>query len=158
MQGFHELVLTSWSNQVHSALPLKHLHIKLPHVAKDIKRWKRGKIVDNKLQLALVKEVLLQLEAAQEHRMLTNQEPELCRCLKACSTSLAAIEKSRIRQKSRLTYICCGDANTKFFHIRASARQWKNYIHCLHTNGIVALTHEAKAKVIGEYLGTTLTP
>ena len=93
MQGFHELVQSSWSKQVYSTLPLKHLQIKLARVAKDIKRWKRGKIVDNKLQLALVKEVLLQLEAAQEHRPLTNQEPELRRCLKACSTSLAAIEK-----------------------------------------------------------------
>ena len=105
MQGFHELVQSSWSKQVYSTLPLKHLQIKLARVAKDIKRWKKEKIGDTKLQLAIVKEILLQLEAAQEHRILTNQELHLRQRLKARSTGLAAIEKSRIRQRSRLTYI-----------------------------------------------------
>jgi len=64
---------------------------------------------------------------------------------------LAAIEKTRIQQRSRLTYIRCGDANTKFFHIRASARRRKNYIHCLHTDEVIAIGHEEKEKVIGDY-------
>ena len=45
----------------------------------------------------------------------------------------------------------CGDANTKFFHIRANARRRKNYIHCLHTDGGIAVAHEEKEKVIGDY-------
>jgi hypothetical protein len=45
-------------------------------IAKDIKRWKKEKIGDTKLQLAIVKEILLQLEAAQEHRILTNQDQD----------------------------------------------------------------------------------
>lgn len=78
-----------------------------------------------RLQLAIVKEILLQLEAAQEFRNLTANELELRRRLKARSMGLAAIEKARIRQKSRLTNIRCGDANTKLFHIRASSRAKK---------------------------------
>jgi hypothetical protein len=144
VQGFQELVQTTWSKQVNSALPLKRLHIKLARVAKEIKRWKKEKIGDTKLQLAIVKEVLLQLEAAQESRALTAEELDLRRRLKIRSTGLAAIEKSRIKQRSRLTYIRCGDANTKFFHIRASARLRKNYIHCLHKEGGMAVTHEDK--------------
>ena len=46
------------------ALPLKRLNTKLARVAKGIKRWRRQKIGDTRLQLAIVKEVLLQLEAA----------------------------------------------------------------------------------------------
>jgi hypothetical protein len=38
---------------------------------------------------------------------------------------LAAVEKFRIRQKSHLTNIKCGDTNTKPFHIRASSRAKK---------------------------------
>jgi hypothetical protein len=83
---------------------------------------KGKKIGDTKLQLAIVKEVLLQLEATQESRALTAKELDLRRRLKIHSTGLAAIEKSRIKQRSRLTYIHCGDANTKLFHIRTSAR------------------------------------
>jgi hypothetical protein len=78
-------------------------------------------------------------------------EFDLCRDLNVHSTGLAAIEKSRIRQRSRLTYIRCGNANTKIFHIRASARRRKNYIHCLHTDEGIAIAHEEKEKVIGDY-------
>jgi hypothetical protein len=52
-------------------LPLKRLNTKLVRVAKGIKRWRKEKIGDTRLQLAIVKEVLLQLEAAQETRTLT---------------------------------------------------------------------------------------
>jgi len=64
---------------------------------------------------------------------------------------LAAIEKARIRQNSRLTNIRCGDANTKLFHIRASSRARKNYIQCLHNDNGIAHTHEDKEKLIGDY-------
>jgi len=93
----------------------------------------------------------LRLELAQETRVLTLQELDLRRHLKARSVGLAAIEKSRIRQRSRLTYIRCGDTNTKFFHIRANTCRRKNYIHCLQTNTGIAMTHEAKEKVVADY-------
>lgn len=83
------------------------------------------------MQLALVKEILLQLEVAQEHRALTQEELELRHHLKIHSVDLAMIEKTRIRQESRLTNIRCGDTNTKLFHICASSRAKKNYIQCL---------------------------
>jgi hypothetical protein len=67
-------------------LPLKRLNTKLVRVAKGIKRWRKEKNGDTRLQLAIVKEVLLQLEAAQETRMLTPQELHLRRQLKARSS------------------------------------------------------------------------
>ena len=97
MDGFQDLVHDIWNRPVATALPIKRLHIKMARVAKGIKRWKKEKIGDTRMQLAIVKEVLLQLEAAQEHRLLTAMELHLCRRLKAHSTGLAAIEKSRIR-------------------------------------------------------------
>ena len=92
MEGFSELVEQIWKRPVHSVLPLKRLNTKLARVAKGIKRWRKEKIGDTRLQLAIAKEVLQQLEAAQESRVLTPQELHLCRQLKAKST---AIEKSR---------------------------------------------------------------
>jgi hypothetical protein len=105
MQGFQEMVQDTWNKQVNSTLPLKRLHIKLSRVPKSIKQWRKEKIGDTRLQLVVVKEILLQLKAAQESRVLMDQEHELRRRLKARSTGLAAIEKARIRQRSRLTYI-----------------------------------------------------
>ena len=63
-------------------------------------------------------------------------------------------------QKSRLTNIKCGDANTKLFHIHASSRARKNYIQCLQSDNGIALTHKDKEEVIGDYfwnhLGTVV--
>ena len=92
VEGFQEMVEQIWNRPVLSALPLKQLNTKLARVAKGIKRWRKEKIGDTRLQLAIVKEVLLQLEAAQKIRTLTPQELDLRRQLKARSTGLAAIE------------------------------------------------------------------
>ena len=114
-------------------------------VAKGIKRWKKDKIGDMRMQLAVVKEVLLQLEATQEHRLLTGMELHLCRCLKARSTGLAAIEKSRIRQRSRLTYIRCGDANTKFSTLEpVHVGERITYIVCIRMGGLRLLMKKKK--------------
>jgi hypothetical protein len=75
---------------------------------------RKERIGDTKLQLALVKEVIFQLEVAQEHRLLTPSELDLRKQLKLRSVGLALIEKSRIIQRSSLTYISCGDANAFF--------------------------------------------
>ena len=115
MEGFFEAVQTAWNKPVNLVQPLKHLHIKLAHTIKGIKNWKKSKIGDTRLQLAIVKEIILQLETAQEERTLTRDELDLLKRLKVRSISLALIEKARIRQRSRLTYIRFGDANTKFF-------------------------------------------
>jgi hypothetical protein len=47
--------------------------------------------------------------------------------LKSRILGLAAIEKSRARQRSRLTWIKKGDANTTYFHVMANV--WKNKNH-----------------------------
>ena len=69
------------------------------------------------------------------------------------------IEKSRIHQCSRLTYISFGDANTKFFQLRANSRKRKNFIQCLHTTNGPVFRHEDKEKVITDHfrqhLGTS---
>jgi hypothetical protein len=151
MHGFQEVVQEAWSRPVNTELSIKRLHIKLARVAKSIKKWRKEKVGDTKLQLAIIKEVILQLEAAQESRALTSQEAELRRRLKIRCIGLATIEKSRMRQRSRLTSIRCGDANTKIFHTKANARRRKNYIHCLHKDGGMAFTHDDKEQVITDY-------
>jgi len=161
VDGFQETVQEAWNKPISSSNQLKRLHTKLSRVAKALKRWRKEKVGDTKLQLALAKEILLQLEVAQESRALSPEELDLRRRLKIRSTGLAAIEKARIRQRSRLTYIRAGDANTKFFHMRASARRTKNYIHCLHTNDSMVFAHDSKEKIVVDYfsnhIGSTST-
>ena len=79
MEGFKEIVQQAWNKPVRSLQPLKCLHIKMARTAKAIKRWKKTKIGDTKLQLAIVKEIILGLETAQEDRSLSQEELELLR-------------------------------------------------------------------------------
>jgi len=151
MDGFKEMVQQVWSKPVHSTLPLKRLNTKLARLAKGIRSWRREKDGDTRLQLAIVKEVLLQLEAAQENRLLTNQEKRTAPTLKSkehrtCShrkiQDLAAVEIGIHPQRGY---------EHKIFPHQGSTRLRKNYIHSLHTDGGVAVVHNDKEKVVTDY-------
>ena len=61
---------------------------------------KKTKICDTRLQLVIVKEIILRLETAQEERTLTQDELNLLRRLKARSIGLALIKKARFKQRA----------------------------------------------------------
>jgi hypothetical protein len=161
MEGFKEAVQIAWLKPLRSSFtPMKRLHIKLARAAKAIKLWRKTKVGDTRLHLAISKELILRFETAQEERVLTQEELDLLNALKARALGLAVIEKSRIRQRARLTRIRLDDVNTKFFHLSASSRARKNFIHCLQPPiGNLAVAHEEKEKIIQEHfkshLGTT---
>jgi hypothetical protein len=67
-------------------------------------------------------------------------ECSLIKQLKARLLGLAAIEKSRARQKSRLTWLRKGDANTKYFQLMTNIRKQKNFIHTLQSGDMVAIS------------------
>jgi hypothetical protein len=72
----------------------------------------------------------------------------MIKMLKLRLLGLAAIEKSRARQNSRITWMKKGDANTRFFHLMASSRKKKNFIHSLQTDNRVVTSQQAKQEVI----------
>jgi hypothetical protein len=79
----------------------------------------------------VAREVIAQLESVQEGRALSGEEVQLCKHLKKRLLGLVAIERSRARQKSRLTWMKLGDTNTKYFQAIASARKKKIFIESL---------------------------
>jgi hypothetical protein len=98
--------------------------------------------------MAVCREVFQQLEEVQEHRMLSTVEHQLVKTLKQRLLGLAAIEKSRARQKSRLTWLRKGDVNTKFFQVMANIRKQKNFIHALQTEENVVTNQDGKHGII----------
>ena len=72
-------------------------------------------ISDAKLQLHMALEIILRLDIAQEHRQLSEEELQLRKKLKVRVLGLAAVERARKKQVSRITNLKLGDANTRFF-------------------------------------------
>ena len=75
---------------------------------------------------------------------------------------LAAVERSRRRQASRVIWIREGDACTRFFHLRANGRRRKLYIpHLRRPNGDIVCSHPDKEDVLHEFyeklLGSKIT-
>jgi hypothetical protein len=98
--------------------------------------------------MAICREVIAQLQKAQENRILIDTERNLLQLLKMRLLGLAAIEKSRAKQKSRITWLKKGDANTKKFHIMANIRRNKNFIHALESEEGLATSQAGKQEII----------
>lgn len=91
------------------------------------------------------------MERAQERHDLSAEELEFKKYLKAKSLGLAAIQKAKARQHSRLTWIQKGDSNTRLFQIHANAKKKKTYISALHSDRGLVVSQEDKMKVVVEY-------
>jgi hypothetical protein len=161
MSGFKECVANAWTKPVSAAHnPMATLHIKLNRSAKVLSSWSKGILSQAKIAMEVCREVIAQLDKAQEDRYLTAEERALIHLLKARLLGLAAIEKGRMRQRSRITWIKKGDANTKFFHIMTNNRKMKNFIHSLQTENGLMTTQEAKHEAIyshfQKHIGTSI--
>jgi exosome complex RNA-binding protein Rrp4 len=102
------------------------MHVKLLRLARALKVWRRAHFSNWKIQMAIVQVVLLELEKAQERRSLTTEELEFRKLLKAKLVGMAAVQKAKARQHSRLTWIKDGDSNTRLFHIYAMQEGKRN--------------------------------
>jgi hypothetical protein len=83
----------------------------------------------------MANDVIKRLDEAQDRRYLTQDEFQLRKDLKAHVRGLAAVERSRCQQASRVVWLREGDACTHFFHLKANGRKRKNFIHCLKNDG-----------------------
>jgi hypothetical protein len=102
-----------------------------------LQSWSDKMVENIKLQLVVAKEVLCQLEAAQETRSLQLHEKDLRKWVKLKSLGLSSFQLSLPMQESRLLWLREGDASTKFFHAHANFRRRRNHISSLVVDGNV---------------------
>jgi hypothetical protein len=110
---------------------LTNLHVKLDRVAKALRKWSRKILPHTTVVMAICREVIEQLQCAQEMRQLTKREILLIKTLKSRLLGPAAVEKSRVRQKSRITWLRKRDTNTRYFQLMGNIRKKKNFIYAL---------------------------
>jgi hypothetical protein len=81
LEGFREAVEQVWQSIQPRAYPLLALHLKFGAVAKRLQAWS-DKVGHVESQLALAREILHQLEIAQDGRVLNQEETVLKNMLK----------------------------------------------------------------------------
>jgi hypothetical protein len=123
---------------------IRRLHIKLSCTAKALKCWEKACMGNIKIQMAVAKEAIWQLDQAQENRDHSQSEKEFRAKLKQLHAALVVIEKMRAKQRARLSNIKHGDTNTKLFYLKANGRKRKNHIEILQTPEGLAMRHEDK--------------
>jgi hypothetical protein len=121
LPGFQEVVASAWNAPTTHMKPFHRLGHKLHTTARALKRWSGSLLSDARLKLLM----------AQDSRPLSTAEQNLREKLKKYILGWLVIEKVRKKQCARISHIKEGDANTRFFHLRANGRRRKNFIQQL---------------------------
>jgi hypothetical protein len=66
-----DVVKEAWNKPLLTTDAIRRLHIKLARTAKALKQWKKNNIGNIKMQLAIIKDVIWQLDQAKERRNLS---------------------------------------------------------------------------------------
>lgn len=91
-----------------------------------------------------------------ESRVLTDDERDLRRNLKAKLRASAAMERIRWKQRARLLRIRVGNANTKLFYLRANGRRRKNHIPNLTGSSGTMNDHMDKANLLLQHFSSLM--
>lgn len=151
LDGFEEAVQQAWDYTPMNVDACRLIDIKLRCTAKALKSWSMRNVGSACQQHFMARELIAQLDKAQESRLLTDEErafrAELkCRCL-----GLASLTRTIARHRSRIRFLVEGDANTKIFHLQACHRSRKNYIGAVQHEGTWFSAEEAKHDLIFSY-------
>lgn len=155
-EGFMDTVVEAWTSVPSNGNPYVALDNKLRATAKSLKKWSDRWIGNVKLQVAIALEIILLLDKAMDTRELSPPERELRKLLKRKLLGLSSLERSIVRQRSRLIYLREGDGNTRLFHQSACHRQRRNMISMLSHNNEIATTQDDIAGMVDSYYDNLL--
>jgi hypothetical protein len=113
LDGFQEALVEAWKCGSRIVDPFNRLDALFRNAAVFLQSWGQRKIGNTKLQIAMAHMLILKLDVAQERRLLTPGERWLRRTWKQSVLGLASLERTIVRQRSRLRWIKEGDANTR---------------------------------------------
>jgi len=144
-------VAHAWNSPTDHTEPFHRLGHKLRSTSLALKAWSKSFLSDARQKLHMAQQVILRLDEAQDFRQLSEAEFSLRAKLKKRIMGWLVIERARKKQCARISVVREGDANTRFFHLRANGRRRKNFIQRLHKNGGWALNHNDKSNLIQEH-------
>lgn len=102
LEGFQEVVHQAWLAAGQEGGPLERLFSKMQATAKALQSWSAKRVGNVTDQLDLARELLHQLEMAQDRRLLSEPEVWLCLQLKQRNLALSSLQRTIARVRSRL--------------------------------------------------------
>jgi hypothetical protein len=151
IEGFHEVVHNAWSSVPVGQCPFSTFDLKLKGTAKALQGWSSKKVGHIETQLHLARDLIHQLEIAQDGRILSVLERWLLSKLKKHSLPLVSTKRTIARLRSRISWLKEGDANSKLFHSFARYRKKKNHISKLTVGNQVLTAHNDKAATVDQF-------
>ena len=159
LEGFHEVVGQAWGSVEARACPLETLSLKFKCLTRALQNWSKKCIGNIGAQLGIAREIIHQLEIAQDSRQLSEGELWLLHSLRKHSLALSSMQRTIARVRSRINWLKDGDANTALFHAHVRHRKRKNFISQIIVDDQVLTSHEDKAADIfysyDQLLGTS---
>jgi len=157
LDDFQEVVAAAWASEAVSHCPFDTLARKFRTLVRKLQSWGQKKVGHVNSQLALAREVLHQLEIAQDSRELSRLELWLKNKLKPHSLALSSLQRTIARSRSRIGWLKEGDANTSLFHAHARHRKRNNFIAKITTvEGTILTKHEEKEQHIFDFYNSLL--
>jgi len=144
-------VKQNWEAPVQSNCAVERLFMKLQRLSKGLQKWGQREVGNIKSQLEMAKEILHRLEIERDSRALSETEEWLRRKLKLHCLTLASLDRTIARLRSRILYLQEGDANTAFFHQQARFRKKKNFLPKLQVGDQVIVSQEGKQAAVFDY-------
>jgi hypothetical protein len=144
-------VALGWNSVPAGPCPFDAIDAKIKAITRGLQSWSDKIVGHVNTQLALAREVLHQLEIANDGRVLSSEEVWLKNSLKKHSLALASLKQTIARLRSRISWLREWDANTKLFHLHSRHCKQKNFIAKLISGDQICTSHEDKAQVIDAY-------
>ena len=151
LDGFQEVVANVWASPIPGICPFERLAAKFKGLTIALQSWSQKKVGNVHSQLHQARELLHQLDIAQDFRTLSDLEAWLRRRLKQHCLTLASLQRTIARVRSSISWIQKGDANTAFFHSHARFRKRKNFIAKLQADGNMVFSQEEKEQAVWDF-------
>lgn len=110
LEGFKDTVEVAWESVSAAPCPFETLSRKRKATAKGLQSWSQKNVGHVKSQLGIAREVLHQLEIAQDSRTLSLRETWLRNSLKKHSLALSSLLRIIARLRSQINWLSDGDA------------------------------------------------
>jgi hypothetical protein len=102
---FRDVVARAWHCPLSNAGPFHRLDWLLRNTICVLQSWSDRKIGNIRMQLAVVKEVLHQLEVKLDYRLLATHEENIKQFVKLKTLGLASLQCNLVRQESRILWL-----------------------------------------------------